>query len=54
MPPDCTNMRGMFEIHKKDRKVTYLKAPSRSEMIKWIQILKGEPEEQIDYTRNRY
>lgn len=46
-------MKGMFEVHKKDHKVIYLKASTKSEMIKWVEILKGEHDDgaRIRYTR---
>ena len=38
-------MKGLFEIHKKDKKVIYLKAPSKGDMVKWLETLRAESDE---------
>eukprot|EP00026_Physarum_polycephalum_P001270 Phypoly_transcript_01271.p1 GENE.Phypoly_transcript_01271~~Phypoly_transcript_01271.p1 ORF type:complete len:1152 (+),score=159.17 Phypoly_transcript_01271:41-3496(+) len=40
-----THMKGLFEIHKKDGKVIQLKAPTKGDMVKWVETLRAESEE---------
>jgi hypothetical protein len=44
-------MKGLFEIHKQDKKVIYLKAPTNGEMVKWLEALRAESEE---HRRSKY